>query len=365
MEKLTRKNMTQTQNKTSKTPGNGRLSVYRVKTFLAVAIIILVGLQITPFFKIPPVKALEPSETLPVESLQVKNYWTGVGVDPYANTNDGDANYVYTDADSGPEIPDAQWNMQNATLDPPYSKITFGFVAKGHDAVSFNAYHPSYGYVTVRENIPINTETYTTFEYHNDTYSDEFSEYFNTKAILNAVKLRLYSNYLQKINVTYVYIRIGDAAVVSLSALPELNANITVNGAAHTTPYSYEIAEEGQNNFTVTERAGNYSGVDYHFIFWKVNGSRVSDDLWLNITIGDTTTIELEYRKGAYVPNFLDLYFNVGFLVAGIFLMVFSPTWFAWKVRHAGLKVETIERLGICMLLFLVGFGLFVVSLWG
>jgi len=51
-------------------------------------------------------------------------------------------------------------------------------------------------------------------------------------------------------------------------------------------------------------------------------------------------------------------------LLAALFLMVWSPAWFAWKIKKQGVTVESIERLGYAMLLFIVGFGLLIMCIY-
>jgi len=64
------------------------------------------------------------------------------------------------------------------------------------------------------------------------------------------------------------------------------------------------------------------------------------------------------------VPDYVSMYSMFCIGLSGLFLMVFSPTWVAWKIRKSGADVSTVERIGYGMLLFCVGFGLFVMWLW-
>jgi len=65
-----------------------------------------------------------------------------------------------------------------------------------------------------------------------------------------------------------------------------------------------------------------------------------------------------------HLPSYVDDYTVLAFGLGGIFLMIFSPTWIAWKVRKSGADVSTVERFGYGMLLFMVGLGLFITFLY-
>lgn len=50
----------------------------------------------------------------------------------------------------------------------------------------------------------------------------------------------------------------------------------------------------------------------------------------------------------------------IGMFSASIFMMVYPPSWLAWKIKKSGVTEETIERGGYAMLLFVTGLGLFI-----
>ena len=64
-------------------------------------------------------------------------------------------------------------------------------------------------------------------------------------------------------------------------------------------------------------------------------------------------------------PTFIDKYFGLGLFIGGIIMMIYAPSWVAWKVKKSGVTPDTVERLGYAMLIFLVGFGLFLSFIYG
>lgn len=64
------------------------------------------------------------------------------------------------------------------------------------------------------------------------------------------------------------------------------------------------------------------------------------------------------------LPDLTNLYTWIALFLAALFLMIWSPSWFAWKIKKVGVTVESIERLGYATLLFLVGFGLLIMCLY-
>jgi hypothetical protein len=62
--------------------------------------------------------------------------------------------------------------------------------------------------------------------------------------------------------------------------------------------------------------------------------------------------------------SLIGMYTTLGIGLSGVFLMCFAPSWVAWKIKKKGVDTDTIERFGYALLLFLVGFGLFIMWLW-
>ncbi|MBA7492009.1 hypothetical protein ES702_02558 [subsurface metagenome] len=79
------------------------------------------------------------------------------------------------------------------------------------------------------------------------------------------------------------------------------------------------------------------------------------------LTIYGNGTLTLNLYK---LPDMMNLYTWIAMLLAALFLMIWSPSWFAWKIKKVGVTTESIERLGYAMLLFLVGFGLLVMCIY-
>ena len=65
------------------------------------------------------------------------------------------------------------------------------------------------------------------------------------------------------------------------------------------------------------------------------------------------------------LPSYVDIYFGLGLFLAGVIMMIFAPSWVAWKVKKSGVTPDTVERLGYAMLIFIVGFGLFLSFIYG
>lgn len=90
---------------------------------------------------------------------------------------------------------------------------------------------------------------------------------------------------------------------------------------------------------------------------FQINGKTASS---ATITLG-STTISWAIPQFSYL-NYTTLFMGIG----GVIMMIFSPMWLIKKVKDEGfLEVETIERFGYCFLIFLIGFGLVIMWLWG
>lgn len=81
------------------------------------------------------------------------------------------------------------------------------------------------------------------------------------------------------------------------------------------------------------------------------------------VTVPEVTSVSIAwfYR----LPSYVDMYTQTAIGLGGIFLMIFSPTWVAWKFKKEGASTGSVERFGYGMLLFIVGFGLVVMWLMG
>jgi len=83
--------------------------------------------------------------------------------------------------------------------------------------------------------------------------------------------------------------------------------------------------------------------------------------VWLvTITSNNTVTFTWNWR----LPSWLDLYFMFGVGMSGLIMMVFAPSWVAMGVRRNAFQVDNMERIGYAILIFCVGFGLFMCWLW-
>jgi len=89
--------------------------------------------------------------------------------------------------------------------------------------------------------------------------------------------------------------------------------------------------------------------------------SKSSEFVWLvTITSGNTVTFVWDWRTASW----LDVYFLFGIGLTGIGLMCFAPVWAIFAIRKNAFHEDTMERIGICVILFAIGFGLFITWLW-
>jgi len=99
---------------------------------------------------------------------------------------------------------------------------------------------------------------------------------------------------------------------------------------------------------------------DVEIVYQGSQSYETNSSFYLSVSPNGTFSLAWKIGLESYVDKYTVLCMGLG----GIFLMVFSPTWFAWKVRKSGADVETVERFGYCMLLFVIGFGLFITWLY-
>jgi len=101
-------------------------------------------------------------------------------------------------------------------------------------------------------------------------------------------------------------------------------------------------------------------GVD----FYVSGASSVSYDNWVwTVTIPSEQTIALEWSWR--IESWIDKYFVFGLGVAGLIAMIVSPAWVAFAIRKKGVDENTLERFAYAFLIFIFGFCLVVVWLWG
>lgn len=78
------------------------------------------------------------------------------------------------------------------------------------------------------------------------------------------------------------------------------------------------------------------------------------------VKTGNSVTIWWGWR----IESWVDKYTLVALGLAGLVMMVFSPTWVALTIRKKGVGTEAIEKFGYGLLLFCMGFALFIMWLW-
>jgi len=142
----------------------------------------------------------------------------------------------------------------------------------------------------------------------------------------------------------------------------------------------YLIVDEGQINGTCGIAIYRDRGIIQYAATHNVNLTINHDSYWgydlivsgatcqkaseyvytVSVTAGSIVTIQWHWRLESFIDNYMLLAMGI----AGIVLMVSSPSWLALKIRKDGLDEETIERLAYAFLLFLIGFGLVIVWLW-
>lgn len=97
----------------------------------------------------------------------------------------------------------------------------------------------------------------------------------------------------------------------------------------------------------------------------SISGATSSElgDFSYQITIqtGNNVKIVWLYRLESYA----DKYTVLGIGIAGLALMICSPTWVALEFRRKGFDADSMEKLGYGLLLFVVGWGLLITWLWG
>ena len=100
---------------------------------------------------------------------------------------------------------------------------------------------------------------------------------------------------------------------------------------------------------------------------YEINGLRVWFDSLQTDSLRNVTYAYLNVTGliRTPLPSYVDIYFGLGLFLGGIIMMIFAPSWVAWKVKKSGVTPDTVERLGYAMLIFLVGFGLFLSFIYG
>ena len=95
---------------------------------------------------------------------------------------------------------------------------------------------------------------------------------------------------------------------------------------------------------------------------YEINGLRVWFDGLDSNMMRKITYAYLNVTGMIHVPlvSYVDLYTWLGIGLAGLALMVWSPAWVAWKIKKKGMDVDTVERIGFALVIFVMGFGLFI-----
>lgn len=126
----------------------------------------------------------------------------------------------------------------------------------------------------------------------------------------------------------------------------------------------YLLKQQGQTsgfetfNETVTNWFSNLQQIN-NMTIWLGHGT--------TFTIGihiDYFYIEVFYTEPPPPFNFINEYFGLGLFLAGIVMMIYAPSWVAWKIKKSGVTPDTVERAGYAMLIFLMGFGLFITFIY-
>lgn len=109
------------------------------------------------------------------------------------------------------------------------------------------------------------------------------------------------------------------------------------------------------NNVT-TLHAYTLDRDDVMFVSEGATYTGTNSSFTVSVPASTTVTLAWDY----YIESYVDKYTVLAMGLGGIFLMIFSPTWVAWKARKEGASVGTVERFGYGMLLFIIGFGLVI-----
>jgi len=94
----------------------------------------------------------------------------------------------------------------------------------------------------------------------------------------------------------------------------------------------------------------------------SVNGAEsfsqiVNQTFQANIHSGNNVVISWYYR----LPSVIDDYTMLGIGLGGLVMMIFAPSWVALKIKKSGMDADSIERIGYGMLIFVFGFGMFLI----
>lgn len=140
--------------------------------------------------------------------------------------------------------------------------------------------------------------------------------------------------------------------------------NITYYDVTDEIFYDQEIIDEG-----VTLNAQYFSGTPMVDSFGRmglawvqtVNPPFVLRYAWISPPL--TPSPPAPPEEDEPLPDLVSMYTQLGMMILGLLLMFYAVTWGAWGIKKKGINDETIERMGYCMLIFLVGYGLLFTQL--
>ena len=132
------------------------------------------------------------------------------------------------------------------------------------------------------------------------------------------------------------------------------NTNLDVDtGAGHLVFYAEDNCELEME--LITERTISVSVVGCTI-------ESTSDTNIFIITILSGNNVEISW--GYNLESYADKYTVLAFGIVGVCMMVFAPVWGIRKILNDGLEVETVERVGYAILVFMIGLGLFITFLY-
>lgn len=253
-----------------------------------------------------------------------------------------------------------QWPYPNAYIFQFHSgeerNLTFGFrdawdndnaTAIGHWTLS------SQYYIGLTTN-----ETYVQASISNSTWSWNYNV---TESFLKWTAIKLYSVYYQDIlggGYGSADVSFTSATIDDIRLIPLRNS------------YSFEEYELGKDiigEFTSASTVylyfGGYTppinatGITNYEVFASVDPT-LNDSLKFDLATNTEFTLHW-----IFTPNYLE-YTTLCIGLIGIGMLIFSPSWLAWKIKQGGDIIEIGERAMYVMLIFIVGLGLVFVWLW-
>lgn len=290
-----------------------------------------------------------------------------VGSSPYLNDNSGNAVNVWKEGSLN--IGFAYFHFENTSLS--LEDINF---------VSMELEIPIIEDAGIWLNIRYNPTEYPSFEQEwlaMDNYPSApfwisrnltalFPDVVNSTERINTMRIEVYCNNGTELK----YMQIRRAFMQINEPFHVVNINVRIEDQPPL--YNYDAVRINGGAYRDNEIVEFYNGtydLTAYLTRFSFNNWTATANIYIHNNTAQTTIIEIFGDSTLTLnldnkPDLTNLYTWIVLLLAALFLIVWSPSWFAWGIKKKGVTVETIERLGYAMLLFLVGFGLLVMWLY-